>query len=529
MKTIAAALLLSTATLVARPALAQPTNGIDAVFADYTGENVPGCAVGVEKDGKTVLERAYGMADIEERVRAQPNNIYEAGSVSKQFTAAAIVLLARDGKLALSDDIRTYLPEMPDYGTPITIQHLIQHTSGLRDWGSIAAMEGWPRNSRSANNDDVLAIAARQKGLNYAPGAHYSYSNTNFNLAAIIVSRVSGQSFAAFTGARIFDPLGMTNTRWRERYRTLVPGRATAYAREGGTYVIDQPIEDAHGNGGLLTTVKDLLTWNAALDADRLGPGFRAAMERVGVLTDGTRIVYASGLRVTKYRGVAEVAHSGSTGGYRAWLARYPAQRLSIALLCNAGDVDPVAIGQSVADHYLSGLSPVPVYKPSGELPAGLYVSEITGAPITISARADRTLWVDDTALDPVTPGRWSLSGMDFVFGRDNDLVVEANGEKLRYRRVEPVDTVDPTPFVGQYCGTDNPFCMVVHGTSEGGLSIATTGRPGLAAQPLKPAFTDVFTSKYGTVRFVRDASGEVSGLTYGDSRAWAVEFTRTP
>ncbi|WP_339709771.1 serine hydrolase domain-containing protein [uncultured Sphingosinicella sp.] len=526
MKTIATAFLVS---VTAFPALAQPNDGIDAVFARYTGESVPGCAVGVEKDGKTVLERAYGMADIEERVRAQPSSIYEAGSISKQFTAAAIVLLARDGTLALSDDIRKYLPEMPDYGTPITIEHLIQHTSGLRDWGSISAMEGWPRNSRSANNDDVLAIAARQKGLNYAPGAHYSYSNTNFNLAAIIVARVSGQSFAAFTKARIFDPLGMTSTQWRERYRTLVPGRATAYAREGDTYVIDQPIEDAHGNGGLLTTVKDLLAWNAALDADRLGVGFRAAMERVGVLTDGTRIVYASGLLVDKHRGIDEVAHSGATGGYRAWLARYPAQRLSIALLCNAGDVEPVAIGHSVADHYLSGLAPMPVYKPSGKLPAGLYVSEVTGAPISIVADAEGGLRIDGKALDPVAPGRWSLSGTDFVFGRRNDLVVEANGERLRYRRVEPVEMVDPTPFAGRYCGADNPFCMVVRAAPDGGLSIATTGRPGLAAQPLKPAFTDVFTSKYATIRFVRDASGAVSGLTYGDSRAWAVEFTRTP
>lgn len=526
MKTIAAAFALS---MTALPASAQADDGIDAIFARYTGESVPGCAVSAQKGGQTVLERAYGMADIEERVRAQPSSIYEAGSVSKQFTAAAIVLLARDGKLALSDDIRTYLPEMPDYGTPITLQHLIQHTSGLRDWGSIGGMEGWPRNSRSANNDDVLAIAARQKGLNYPPGAHYSYSNTNFNLAAIIVARVSGQSFAAFTKARIFDPLGMTSTQWRERYRTLVPGRATAYAREGDTYVIDQPIEDAHGNGGLLTTVKDLLAWNAALDADRLGAGFRAAMEHTGVLTDGTQIVYASGLRVSKHRGVAEVAHSGSTGGYRAWLARYPAQHLSIALLCNAGDVDPVAIGQSVAEHYLSGLSPVPVHEPSGKLPEGLYVGEATGAPIAIAARADRTLWADGTALDPVAPGRWGLSGTDFVFGRGNDLVVEANGEKLRYRRTEPVETVDPVPFVGQYCGDDNPFCMVVSRTSEGGLAIATTGRPSLAAQPLQPASTDLFASKYATVRFLRDASGKVSGLTYGDSRAWAVKFTRTP
>lgn len=529
MKLPIATLAFSAAAFAALPVHAQGAAGLDAVFARYTGETVPGCAVGVAKDGATILERAYGMADIEDGVRARADSIYEAGSVSKQFTAAAIILLARDGKLSLSDDIRKYLPEMPDYDAPVTIGHLIQHTSGLRDWGSVAAMEGWPRNSRNANNNDVLAIAARQRALNYPPGSHYSYSNTNFNLAAIIVARITGESFASFTKARIFDPLGMTNTHWRERYRTLVPGRAAAYVREGDAYVIDQPIEDAHGNGGLLTTVKDLLAWNAALDADRLGSGFREAMERVGVLTDGTRIVYASGLRVTKHRGIDEVAHSGATGGYRAWLARYPSQRLSIAMLCNAGDVNPVDLGHEVAEQFLSGLDAEPRYRPTGTLPTGLYISEVTGAPVRITAGPDRQLSVDGKTLTPVSAGRWTYSGLDFVFDRNSELVVEANGETLRYRRAEPVETADPAPFVGRYCGTDNPFCMLVARADDGSLSIATSGRPGLAARQLRPISTDVFAAAPDvTVRFVRDRSGRVNTLTYGDSRAYAVEFVRS-
>ncbi len=525
MKTALTAILMSATAL---PAAAQGVGGLDAVFARYTGEAVPGCAVGVAKDGATIVERAYGMADIEDGTRARPQSIYEAGSVSKQFTAAAIILLARDGKLSLDDDIRKYLPEMPDYGAPVTIRQMIQHTSGLRDWGSISAMEGWPRNSRNANNNDALAIAERQRGLNYAPGSHYSYSNTNFNLAAIIVARVSGKSFAAFTDERIFDPLGMTDTQWRERYRTIVPGRAEAYAREGDNYVIDQPIEDAHGNGGLLTTVKDLLAWNAALDDDRLGAGFRQAMEQVGILSDGTPIVYASGLRVTKYRGVAEVAHSGATGGYRAWLARYPSQRLSIALLCNAGDANPVGIGHEVAELFLSGLTPKPRFTPSGKLPVGLYVSTVTGAPVRITAGPDKSLKADGTVLTPVSAGRWTHSGLDFVFSRSGDLVVESNGEQLGYRRVDPVETADPAPYVGRYCGTDNPFCMIVSRTEQG-LAIATSARPSLIARPLTPVFADGFVSVPDvTVRFTRDASGRVQGLTYGDSRAFSVEFVRS-
>ncbi|PZU45587.1 MAG: serine hydrolase [Sphingomonas sp.] len=526
MTRLAVILAIST-SLLAAAAPAQQADGIDKLLAGPSANAAPGCAVGVSRDGKVVAERAYGMADIEHGIPATPQSIYEAGSVSKQFTAAALLLLARDGKLKLSDDIRTYLPELQDYGAPVTIRHMIQHISGLRDWGAVAAMEGWPRNSRSANNQDVLAIAARQAKLNFAPGSHYSYSNSNYNLAAILVSRVSGESLADFTRKRIFEPLGMGTTHWRDSYQRLVPGRATAYAREGGGYVIDQPIEDAYGNGGLLTTVKDLLIWNDALQADKLGAGFRDEMEQVGVLTDGTHITYASGLMVSTHRGVREVAHSGSTGGYRAWLARYPAQGLSIALLCNGADSNPITIGRSIADLYLSGLAPLPAYKPSGPAPSGLFVSAASGLPLRIKADADGRLSINNSPLTPVAKGRWRLQDTDYLFGKDGNLIVEANGEKLPYRRVEQVETTDPAPYAGRYCGTDNPFCMLITKAADGGLAITTTGRLGLAAQPLKPAAADLFTSGAGTVRFLRAGSGRVNALHLGDSRAWAVEFVR--
>lgn len=521
------AIFYLSACMLAGPVHAQQVDAIGKILSRPTSDPAPGCAVGVSKNGTVIARQATGMADIEHGIPATPQSIYEAGSVSKQFTAAALLLLARDGKLKLSDDIRTYLPELQDYGAPVTIRHMIQHTSGLRDWGAVAAMEGWPRNSRNANNQDVLAIAARQAKLNFAPGSHYSYSNSNYNLAAILVSRVSGESLADFTRKRIFEPLGMGTTHWRDSYQRLVPGRATAYAREGGAYVIDQPIEDAYGNGGLLSTVKDLLIWNDALQADSLGAGFRDEMEQVGVLTDGTRITYASGLMVSTYRGVREVAHSGSTGGYRAWLARYPTQGLSIALLCNGADSNPITIGRSIADLHLSDLKPLPAYKPSGPAPSGLFLSTASGLPLRIKADADGRLSINNSPLTPVAKGRWRLQDTDYLFGKDGNLIVETNGEKLPYRRVEQVETTDPALYVGRYCGTDNPFCMLITKAADGGLAIATTGRPGFAAQPLKPAAADLFTSGAGTVRFLRAGSGRVNALHLGDSRAWAVEFVR--
>ena len=231
-----------------------PEARVDAVLSRWDA-TTPGCAVGVSLQGRSVLEKAYGMADLEHDVPNTPDTIFEAGSVSKQFTAAAVLLLARDGKLSLDDQVRKYIPELPDYGAPLTIRHMLNHTSGLRDWGSVAGIAGWPRGTRVHTHAHVLDIVSRQRSLNFPSGTRYSYSNTGYNLAAIIVSRVSGQSFAEFTRARIFEPLGMTRTSWRDDYTRIVKDRAIAYSGGPGAFSTEMPFENVHGNGGLLTTV----------------------------------------------------------------------------------------------------------------------------------------------------------------------------------------------------------------------------------------------------------------------------------
>jgi CubicO group peptidase (beta-lactamase class C family) len=347
---------------------------VDAVFSRWASDAAPGCAVAVARDGREVLTRAYGMADLEHDVPNTPATIFEAGSVSKQFTAAAIVLLVLDGRLSLDDDVRRYIPEIPDYGTTIRLRHLLTHTSGLRDWGSLAAIAGWSRAARTHTHDHVIDILSRQRALNFVPGAEYSYSNSGYNLLAVIVERVSGMSFAEFSRTRIFEPLGLTHTQWRDDYTRIVKGRASAYAPRGGGYVIDRPIENVHGNGGLLTTVADLLAWNEALAQGSIGGRpFVEMMHRTGVLNDGRVIDYASGVVVSTYRDVPEISHTGSTSGYRAFLARYPDQRLDVAVLCNAGNVSPGPIGRQVADVYLgdreAGAAPAPT--PPRRLPLG--------------------------------------------------------------------------------------------------------------------------------------------------------------
>jgi CubicO group peptidase (beta-lactamase class C family) len=328
----------------------------NAVFARWDSTTSPGCAVGIDRAGAPRFTGAFGEADLEYDIPNKPETIFEAGSISKQFTAAATVLLALEGKLKLEDDVRKYVPELPTYERTITIRHLLNHTSGLRDWGEIAALAGWPRGTRAHTHDDVLDILHHQRALNYPPGDRYSYTNSGYNLLAIIVSRVSGQPFASFTRERLFKPLGMTSTQWRDDYRRIVKGRAQAYSRStGGQWELNMPFEYVHGNGGLLTTVSDLLTWTAMLEHPTAQ--WKAMVDSLhvrGRLTNGNRIDYALGLFTNPYRGLQRVEHSGGTAGYRADLLRFPGRGLAVAVLCNAASADAVAYANQLVDSLLA-------------------------------------------------------------------------------------------------------------------------------------------------------------------------------
>jgi len=513
---------------VAAPAEPAALARLDALFAKWNSKDSPGCAVAVSRNGQAIATRAYGMADLEKGVPATPDSIYEAGSDSKQFTAAAILMLAREGKLSLDDDIRKYLPELPTYSAPVTIRHMLHHTSGLRDWGSVAAIEGWPRNSRTASNDDVLEIASRQSELNFAPGAHYLYSNSNYNLAAIVVARVSGQSLADFTSERIFKPLGMTHTSWRDDHGEVVAGRTGAYDYQDGVYRNDQVIEDAYGNGGLLTTVGDLVKWQAALDAGTFGAGFTAQMQTPTKLNDGTPIAYALALVNLDHHGQQEVSHSGSTGGYRAWMARYPKQKLAVSLLCNTGNADTPVLGREVADVFLPAWKDKS-YTPKGPLPSGVYADGVNGFPVKFDSDEQGRLRADDKLLTPVGPGRWAQREDIFAFGKTGLVRENREGEKISYRKVDAVTTFDAKPYVGKFCGVDTHACLTFR---QQGEALVYSG-PRWADQTLSPAYADVFTGEAMpdagriTVKFKRDANGAVTALRFGEGRAYDVLFRR--
>lgn len=393
---------LALIALFASPLVAQlPGNAaerIDSIFATYATTTSPGCIVGVGQSGKQVYAKAYGMANLEYAVALTPESISESGSVAKQFTAAALALLQLEGKLSIDDDIRKYLPEVPDFGQRITIRNLLNHTSGLRDQWAMWGLADRGPGSEVHTIPKVLDLVHRQRELNFPVGSEYLYSNTGYVLASVIVTRVSGMPFARFTQERLFKPLGMNHTQWRDDYRRIVPNRATAYSRDGGAWVQDMPFTMVHGNGGLLTTVGDWLVWNDALDAGLLGkPELTRMLETQGKLTSGRTLEYALGLTITQMRpGIREIAHGGATAGYRTYLARYPeANKLSVALLCNAGNANAAGMARRVAAVFLppavANADTVPSRIASEERArvAGTYRNAATDDWFTISAAGE--------------------------------------------------------------------------------------------------------------------------------------------
>ncbi|MFL5612049.1 MAG: serine hydrolase domain-containing protein [Gemmatimonadaceae bacterium] len=273
---------------------------VDRIFAAYDGAGSPGCAVGVGRDGHTLYTHGYGEANLEYDVPITASSIFESGSVAKQFTAAAIVLLAQDGKLSLDDDIRRYLPEVPDFGQTIRIRHLLTHTSGLRDQWELLGIEGRGPGTQVHSPATTLDLVTHQKALNFPPGTEYSYSNTGYSLLGIIVQRVSGKSLDAFTQERLFKPLGMIHTRWRDDFTAIVKGRTTAYSGSATRgFRTDMSFTNMIGNGGLLTTVGDLLLWNENFFTPIVGgQAFVDSMQTRMTLRNGRRITYALGLDV---------------------------------------------------------------------------------------------------------------------------------------------------------------------------------------------------------------------------------------
>lgn len=350
---------------------AAPSNEqqIDSLFAKWDKPNTPGAAVLVIQDGKVVLRKGYGMANIEHNVPITPATVFNIASTSKQFTAAAIHLLAQEGKLSLDDDVRQHLPELAHLGNKITLRQLLQHTSGMRDYHNLLIASGW-RTDDVITDEDAFDMIKRQRTLNFAPGQEYLYSNTGYFLAAQVVQRVSGKTLPEFTRERVFSPLGMAHTTFQDNYRSLLPGRAQQYvAAPSGRYHYVAHSTSNAGPGNLLTTVEDLALWDQNFyDAKVGGQELVQSMQIPGILNDGKAIQYASGLFINSYRGQKTVEHAGGLAGFRAQMVRFPDLHFTTIVLTNTSEISPVGMARRIADIFLADkLAPRPAAKANTE------------------------------------------------------------------------------------------------------------------------------------------------------------------
>ncbi len=554
------------------PITAERAQRIDAVFAPWDSTHSPGCALGISQNGTPVYSRGYGMANLEYDVPITPNSIFDVASVSKQFTAFSVALLASEGRLSLDEDIRRYLPELPEYEQRITIRHLLTHTSGLRNTGDLFDLAGWrvsQRNPVSASSvsplqepvteTDVLRMAARQRSLDFVPGSEYFYNNSAYTLLAVIVKRVSGQSLREFAEARVFAPLGMRDTRFRDDPNVILQRRVSAYRpRPGGGWWISVPLSTTVGPWGLETTVGDLLKWERNfVDARVGGRALLDEMQTSGRLNDGTSTGYGFGLSLGIDGQVRRVGHGGGDFGYKAQLVQYysirdPSQYLAIATLCNGRTIDAQNLTRSVAEILLGSevLAPVGAVRP---LAPAVSVGEaelaaLAGTYWSPTGRAVRRLVIQDgklipegasTAYVPLGGGRFRVGELpiEMLFppprtGEPQELHIlspmPSPAPAVVFSRVPAPSypAADLNAFAGQYRSDELATTYTITVTSEGGLTIL---RERVESVPLTAITFDIFFGRSlgSSMTFVRAPSGDVTGFTIAGGTPRSLTFTR--
>lgn len=511
---------------------------IEAAFSRYKPTG-PGAQMAISRNGQVIFSGAWGLADLERNVKLTTASLIEAGSVSKQFTAASILLLEQQGKLFLEDDVHKYIPELPDYGTPITIRQLMQHTSGLKDWGSVVYVAGWPRGTKAYNNLDALAVICRQQTLNNVPGAEYIYSNTGYTLMSIIVQRVSGTELKDFTRPAIFDPAGMQHSIWRSSYLLLVPGRAMAYSIDSAQYFNDMPNESVYGHGGLLTTAEELLKWTQYYTSGKLGnPSLFPKQTATSRFNNGEPHNYAAGLVITKLNGRDAIVHSGATASYRANLEYYPELGLTFAFLSNTSAFDGAPTNAAAVTRNIfipepentkpqTAVPPIAVTEEVLRGYTGWYQYSRDGRGLKLSLRNGKLYAGNNTALYPVGKNRFkNEQGGMYEFSDGGFREIRAGKDTMQYRSVE-FSNINNNGAAARYAGeyyseeADARLIIEAQGTT------VTLVQKIDAKFVLTPQYKDGFDSPFGPLYFERDGQNKISGFKISTSRARNIRFTK--
>jgi len=553
------------ATLANAQALSPDVSAqVDKVFEKWDHTDTPGCALGVYKDGQIVYKHGYGMANLNDDVTITPETVFHVASMSKQFTAASILLLAQQGKLSLDDDVHKYIPELPDFGERITLRHLMHHTSGLRDQWALLELAGWRYSQDLITDDDVMSVLVHQKALNFKPGEKYNYSNSGFTLLAIVVKRVGGMSFREFTTKNIFEPLGMTHTHFRDDHEEVIKHDALGYEENGK----DKPFRmsltnfDTAGATSLHTTVEDLQLWDENFYHPRVGgPAFIQQMLERGKLNSGEFQDYASGLAIGTYKGLPTVGHGGADAGYRSVITRFPDQHFSVAVLCNSAEAGPGALVNQVADIVLAkeikAATPAAAKEPARtDTPAAASVP-LTAAQMEADVGMYWNRDEDDFSkvqvkdgklqmefgrdefheLKPFAPDHFHVA--DVPWGNDVDFhFIAADAAKPRRMErtftggkpgtFEAVTPFDPTPteladYPGAFVSEEiDPIYRIA--IQDGKLTLTR-----LKHKPdtLRPTMRDYFVGDVGTLHFTRDASQHISGFILDAGRIQNFRFSK--
>ena len=537
------------------PAAPSPAGRVDQLFAAWDRRGSPGAAAAVVQDGDLVHAKGYGLAQLEYDIPIEPTSVFHVASVSKQFTALAVVLLAAQGKLSLDDNIRIYLPELYDYGHTITIRHLLHHTSGLRDQWSLLTMAGW-RMDDVITRDQILRIVRRQRELNFEPGTEYLYTNTGFTLLAEIVERVTGQTFREWTEEHIFAPLGMESTHFHDDHQTVVPNRAYSYqhAPEGGFKKAVLNYANV-GATSLFTTLEDLARWAINFETGEVGgPNAIRLMRSRGILNGGDTLDYAMGQAIGSYRGLLALYHAGADAGYRSYLLRFPHHRLSVVVLANLTSIDAGRLARQVAELYLDdefaianatnreGGTHIESAVVADASAIADYLGEYnlgSGVTMAISHEGDRlfasTAGQDPVTLVPMTKDRYVVedSRQYVQFSRDSEgtvteLTVEEPGSSRTAPRVEPFE--GEAISLADYAGTFYAEELDATYTLEVSEGVLTATHLRLGSMTLYPRSPDTFLTNQWFIReltFERNDLGEVTGFRAANRRVRSLSFEK--
>ena len=529
------------------------TQQIDSLFNSWTETNHPGGAVGIMQNGEVIYSKAFGLASIEYQVPNKTKTIFNSGSISKQFTAMGIVLLHEKGLLSVDDDIRTHLPDLPDFGKTITIRHMLHHTSGLRSLHAMLGLAGW-RNDDSRTNEDLYRFMLNQKELNFAPGGEYLYCNTGYMLMVNIIEKVTKKKFPKWMKANIFDPLGMKNTYVEDRYDRIVPNNATSYYGAKNDFFRAVEFWGYVGSGNMHSTTSDLLKWLQNFSTPP--PNWSSAFEMlltIDPLNDGSENNYAFGVSINNINGYKKIQHGGAIGGFRAYASTYPEEQLSIAVMTNFSSSNPsqkenqilnILLKKKVDkkakdDNSKQNLNTIQLSPEKlNQFEASYWNTKDNYARI-IYVRKDTLRYFrsanNENALVPVSSNEFKMVGISETlivkFDLDEDghkrMSVRANNQSPSiFEYFEP--SLNPKEFIKDYTGrfySPELESTLVIDLKDGKLMGYHARHGDFPINMLKSDILEI--PGFAVIKFVREKNNKISGIRVSNGRAKNVWFEK--